>query len=140
MIRILLTIIALTFSILINAQTIFGEWKNPDDVTGKVNSIIKVYEKNNKAYAKIIEITETIRRDDLCTKCTGENKNRPILGMDILSGLVKKKNSWTDGKIIDPKRGGTYDCTIELVTENKLKVRGYIGIPMLGKTVYWIRN
>ena len=134
-----LTIITLTSTVVLNAQTIFGKWKNPDDVTGEVNSIIEIYKKDNKAYAKIIEITETIRRDDLCLKCIGENKNEPILGMDILTGLIKDDNTWTNGKILDPKNGKYFDCTMELVKANKLKIRGYFGVPMLGKTVYWNR-
>jgi len=116
--KIALTVITLTCSLIINAQTIFGYWENPDDVTGEVNSIIEVYEKNGKAYAKIIEITETIRRDDLCVKCTGKDKNQPILGMDILTGLTKEGKQWTDGKILDPKKGKIYDCYIELVSRH----------------------
>ena len=133
-------IFILGFSLSINAQTIFGKWENPDNETGEVNSIVEVYEKEGKAYAKIIEITEAIRRDDLCTKCEGANKNQPILGMNILSGLTKDGNKWTNGKIIDPKRGGVFDCTMELKETNKLKIRGYLGIPLLGKTVYWNRK
>jgi len=129
-----------TVTFIVNAQTIFGNWKNPDDVTGEVNSIIEVYEKDGKAYAKIVEITETIRRDDVCVKCTGENKNKPILGMDILTGLTKKGKQWKDGKILDPKKGKTFDCYIELVSKNKLKIRGYLGMPILGQTVYWLRK
>jgi len=138
--KITLIILTFLFCKTLSSQTIFGKWENPDDVTGKVNSIIEVYEKNGKAYAKIIEITEVIRRNDLCTKCEGKNKNKPILGMDILTGLTKKEKQWTNGKILDPKKGKVYDCYIELVSKNKLKIRGYLGVVMLGQTVYWKRS
>jgi len=136
----IITLFVLLFSITINSQTIFGKWENRDEDTGEVNSIVEVYEKDGKAYAKIIEITETIRRDDLCTKCEGENKGKPILGMDILTGLTKTDNKWTNGKILDPKRGQIFDCTISLQEKNKLKIRGYLGVSFLGRTVYWNRK
>ncbi len=138
--QLFITSLVLLFSITINAQTIFGKWENPDEETGEINSIVEVYEKNGKAYAKIIEITEAIRRDDLCTKCEDENKNKPILGMDILTGLSKNGNEWSGGQILDPKKGKIYDCAIELKSKNKLKIRGYLGVAFLGRTVYWNRK
>ena len=138
--NIIFTICAFIFSTIIHAQTIFGKWENRDEETGEINSIVEVYEKNGKAYAKIVEITEEIRRDDLCIKCEGENKNKPILGMDILTGLSKDGKEWTNGEILDPKKGKIYDCTISLQGKNQLKIRGYLGVSCVGRTVYWNRQ
>jgi uncharacterized protein (DUF2147 family) len=51
------------------------------------------------------------------------------------------KDEWEDGKIYDPKNGKTYSCYIEFKdeTKNLLKVRGYIGFSMIGRTTYWTR-
>ncbi len=123
-----------------SAQSIFGKWENIDEETGKVDSVIEVYEKEGKAYAKIIEITDTERRDALCENCTGKNKNKPILGMDILTGLKKDGEEWSGGKILDPKNGKEYKCYITLENNDKLKIRGYIGFAMFGRTAYWHRK
>lgn len=131
-------VLMLSFSV--NAQTIFGKWENRDEETGKVDSVIEVYQKDGKAYAKIIEITDADRQDAVCDKCTGKNKNKPILGMNILTGLKKDGEEWNGGKILDPKNGKKYKCFIKLEEANKLKIRGYIGFSLLGRTAYWFRK
>ncbi len=124
----------------VNAQTIFGKWENKDEETGNVDSVIELYEKNGKAYAKIIEITDKDRREAVCDKCSGKKKGLPILGMNILSGLTKQDDEWSGGKILDPKNGKEYKCYIKLEGKNKLKIRGYIGFSLIGRTTYWIRK
>lgn len=123
----------------VEAQTIFGLWKTIDPDTGKDESIIEVYKKGEKAYAKIIEIIKDADRDKTCINCTGKNKNKPILGLDILNGLKENGDEWSGGKILDPKNGKYYKCYIRLVEDNKLKLRGYIGISLIGRTEYWYR-
>ncbi|MFD0992042.1 DUF2147 domain-containing protein [Tenacibaculum geojense] len=127
-------------SLTMNAQTIFGKWENRNEDTGKVDSVIEVYEKDGKAYAKIVEITNPDRKDAVCDQCEGPNKNKPILGMDILTGLEKDGDEWSGGEILDPKKGTIYKCFIQLKGKNKLKVRGYVGVSVFGRTVYWHRK
>jgi uncharacterized protein (DUF2147 family) len=58
----------------------------------------------------------------------------------ILSGLVDKGgNKYTNGTIYDPESGKTYSCRGELTSENVLKLRGYIGLPTLGRSTVWTR-
>ena len=57
--------------------------------------------------------------------------------MVIIDGLSEDGDEWNDGKILDPKTGKIYKCYISLEDENKLKVRGYIGFALLGRTQYW---
>jgi len=59
--------------------------------------------------------------------------------MDILFGLKKDGDEWNGGKILDPKSGKIYKCYITLKDENTLKLRGYIGFSLLGRTEYWQR-
>jgi len=128
----------IAFSSTMNAQTIFGNWlsKNKD---GTFDSVIKVYKKDGKVVAKIIEIKDTSRQNAVCELCEGKNKNKPILGLNILTGLEKQDDEWSGGTILDPRNGKVYQCYIELVKPNKLKLRGYIGILLFGKTAYWER-
>ena len=124
----------------LTAQTVFGKWKTLNNETGKTESIVEVYKKDGKAYAKIIEIVDVKRKNDVCEACKGKNKNKPILGMIILNGLEKKGDEWSNGKILDPNNGKYYKCYISLVNDTKLKIRGYIGISLIGRTEYWYRD
>jgi len=138
--KLFLATIAMVFTMSVNAQTIFGKWENRNEETGKVDSVIEVYEKDGKAFAKIIDITDPAKKGNVCDLCEGKNKDKPILGMDILTGLKQDGDEWSGGKILDPKNGKIYKCFIELEGTDKLKVRGYLGFSLLGRTVYWVRK
>lgn len=139
MTKLLSTLFILFFSFSMNSQTIFGKWNTINDETGEVDSVIEVYKKNGKAYAKILEITNPEKQKAVCEKCEGANKNKPILGLEILTGLEKKDDEWSGGEILDPRNGKIYKCYIKLVKPNKLKIRGYLGVSLFGKTKYWQR-
>ena len=138
--KILFALLFTTVSLSMSAQTIFGKWENRDEETNKVDSVIEVYKKDGKAYAKIIEITDKNRQEAVCDKCSGNRKNNPILGMNILTGLSKDGDEWSGGKILDPKNGKEYKCYIKLDGKNKLKIRGYVGFSAFGRTAYWHRK
>jgi hypothetical protein len=81
-------LISFTFLIIttsINAQNIFGKWHSTNENTGEVDSVIEVYKKDGKAFAKVVDIKDAARKDAVCEKCEDENKNRPILGLNILT-------------------------------------------------------
>lgn len=137
--KIFLTLVLLTISISINSQTIFGKWTSKNDDTGEIDSIIEVYEIEGKAFAKIIGIKDAERQTAVCDLCNGENKNKPILGLNILTGLEKDDDEWSGGEILDPRNGKIYKCYIQLENPDKLKIRGYIGFSFIGKTAYWER-
>jgi len=123
-----------------NSQSIFGLWKTIDDETGKEKSIVEIYQsKDGKAFAKIIQLLEKDKENKLCKNCKGLNKNKPIKGMVIINGLTKDGSEWNEAKILDPKTGKEYKCTISLEEPTKLKVRGYIGFSFIGRTQYWYK-
>lgn len=135
----LITILLLISTVTTSAQSIFGKWESRDEITNNVDSIIEVYQKEGKAYARIIEITDKTKKEALCTLCKDEKKNKPVLGMEILTGLEKDGDEWSGGSILDPRNGKKYKCYIKLVNKNRLKLRGYIGISLFGKTEYMDR-
>jgi uncharacterized protein (DUF2147 family) len=137
--KVFFTTLLFALSITINAQTIFGKWNSKNNETGEIDSVIEVYEKSGKAFAKIIEIKDIKRQAVVCDLCEGENKDKPILGLNILTGLEKDDDEWSGGNILDPRNGKIYKCYIKLVKPNKLKLRGYIGLALFGKTAYWER-
>ncbi len=133
----------LTFAILFFtttfSQSVIGKWKTIDDETGQAKSIVEIYENAGKVYGKVIEIFEEKRKNDVCKECSGTDKNKPIQGMVILRGLEKDDDEYSGGKIIDPKNGKIYKCTISLESKDKLKIRGYIGFSLIGRSQYWVR-
>ena len=135
----LLLSICIVFASTTFAQSVLGKWKTIDDETGQAKSIVEIYEANNKLYGKIIEIFDVARKNDLCKECSGVDKNKPIQGMIILRGLEKDDDEYSGGKIIDPKNGKTYKCIISLESKDKIKIRGYIGFSLIGRSQYWVR-
>lgn len=124
----------------VNAQNSpVGTWKTIDDETDKAKSYVEIYEQDGELYGKVVKILDPSRANMKCTECKGDKKDKKILGLVILEGLEKDGKKWDDGEIIDPKTGKTYDCSIELISKDKLKVRGYLGISLLGRTQYWYR-
>lgn len=67
-------------------------------------------------------------------------RNTPLMGLTILKEFRYDQDDteWTDGTIYDPKNGKTYSCTITM-EGNRLNVRGYIGISLIGRTAVWTR-
>jgi uncharacterized protein (DUF2147 family) len=121
------------------SQTIFGKWKTIDDETGKEKGIVEIYEHKGKVFGKIIEIFEKDKKHLKCIECDGDDLNKPILGMTIIKGLKKDGDEYNSGKVLDPKNGKLYKCYITLDGNDKLKVRGFIGISLFGRTQYWYR-
>jgi uncharacterized protein (DUF2147 family) len=67
-------------------------------------------------------------------------RERPLTGLELFGGFsYEGEGRWTGGTIYDPNSGKTYRCVVTWVDENTLKVRGYIGVPMLGRTETWTR-
>lgn len=121
------------------SQSILGKWKTIDDVTGKEKGIVEIYEHKGKIYGKIIDIFEADKKHLKCDKCQGEDKGKPILGLNIIKGLVKNGEVYDSGKIIDPKNGKSYNCKVSFEGKDKLIVRGFVGISILGRSQTWTR-
>ena len=116
-----------------------GKWKTIDDETGEAKSIVEVYEKDGKIYGKVIEILNPAKKGTKCQNCEGSDKDKPVLGLVIIKGLTKDGDEYTDGDILDPQKGKLYSCTIKLEGKDKLSVRGYLGISLLGRSQTWQR-
>ena len=119
-----------------------GRWKTIDDETGKVKSIVAIREENGRLYGKIEKVLDSDQPgpNPLCLKCEGDLKNKPENGLQIMWDLKKDGNEWSGGQILDPHNGKVYRCYISLEDGGKkLKVRGYIGFALLGRTEYWVR-
>ena len=121
-------------------SSVEGTWVNIDDETGVKKSEIVLYVEDGKLYGRIERLLLPEDHGKLCEKCAGKDKNQPIEGLVIVQGLTQDGDSWTDGDIIDPANGKSYDCTIKLDDPNTLNVRGFIGFSFLGRTQVWKRK
>ena len=123
----------------IEAQTIVGQWETYDDKTNEKKAVIQIYKEQNLYYGKIIE-KFTGPQDATCEKCEGSKKDAPIIGLVIIENIQKEDDSFEGGTILDPESGDVYKCYLKLVNDNKLKVRGYLGVSLFGRTQYWLRK
>ncbi|WP_313384840.1 DUF2147 domain-containing protein [Chishuiella sp.] len=121
------------------AQSPIGTWKTIDDETKQPKSYVEIFEKDGVLYGKVTKILTKGKEDAKCTECSGTLKNKPILGMQILSGLKKSGKEWTGGKILDPNKGKEYKAKMSLNGNDKLDVRGFVGISLVGRTQTWYR-
>ena len=135
----LLFLFFIFFSTLTFSQSILGKWKSIDEETKKDESIIEIYQENGRFYGKVIQLLDPKKKDAVCENCKGKNKNKPIKGLVIINGLKKDGNEWSGGKVLDPKNGKEYKCFITLADNNTMKLRGYIGFSLFGRTAYWYR-
>ena len=130
-----------------SAADISGVWRTIDDKTGYVRAHIKISKASNGTY------TGTIIKDFpapgetplvQCTKCPAPYTNKPIIGLTILQNLKADPdtpNLYVDGSVLDPRAGKIYHGKAKLnATGNKLTLRGYIGISLVGRSQTWIRQ
>jgi uncharacterized protein (DUF2147 family) len=129
----------LVFSAAAQAQSILGKWETFDDKTKEKKAVVEIYKTNEVYYAKIVE---KLLGDPaaICEKCEEENKNKPIKGLVIIEDIRKNGNKYEGGTILDPKTGEVYTCYLELSDKNTLKVRGFLGFAVFGRTQYWIKK
>ncbi|HSW94503.1 MAG TPA: DUF2147 domain-containing protein [Gammaproteobacteria bacterium] len=124
-------------------QSPLGYWKTIDDVTNQPKSIVQIYTTRDQTInGRVIKLFPKPGEDPnrVCVACKGEKHNQKIAGMVVMEGMKADGNKWDGGRILDPKNGKTYRCTLRLIHGgHDLEVRGYIGIPVLGRTQVWER-
>jgi uncharacterized protein (DUF2147 family) len=131
-----------SLNILAQGASPVGLWKTIDDHTGKPEALIRITENNGELRGKIEKLFLDIgEKNPKCDKCEGPQKDQPIIGMTILSGMKQEGTEYGDGQILDPANGKVYKSRMSLADNGKkLNVRGYIGMPMLGRTQTWLRE
>jgi len=121
-----------------------GLWKTVDDNTKKEKSLVRIVESGGVFTGKVEKVIDPDSpKDATCKDCTDERKDKPVVGMTIIRNMKPSagdKNVFEGGDILDPNNGKVYSAKLTLVEGGKkLDVRGYIGMPMLGRTQTWQR-
>jgi uncharacterized protein (DUF2147 family) len=118
-----------------------GLWKTIDDETKAARSMVRITEKDGVLSGKIEKILDPAKADAKCVNCTDDRKDKPVLGMTILTGLKKADGEWNDGQILDPNNGKLYKAKVKVQEDGKkLEMRGFVGISLLGRTQVWVRE
>ena len=133
-----------TTSVLAMAQNSpVGLWRTIDDDGKTEKSTVRITSAGGVLTGKVEHITDPAKADEKCVKCEDDRKDKPIVGMTIISDVkqdAEEPGLWTGGLILDPANGKTYKVRLKPQDGGKkLDVRGYIGTPMLGRTQTWIR-
>jgi uncharacterized protein (DUF2147 family) len=125
------------------ADDIIGVWMNEDK-----DAHVQITRDGDIFNGKVVWLETPIDEETGKPKIDDENedvslRNRPVMGLLLLHNFVfDGDDEWEDGKIYDPKNGKTYSCYMEFEDEDDkstLKIRGFIGISLLGRTTYWTK-
>ena len=120
-----------------------GLWKTIDDDGKTEKSLVRITEAGGVFSGKIEKIFDPAKQDGKCDKCADDRKDKPTLGMEILRGIKQDtgdKELWSGGEILDPNNGKIYKARLKPIEGGKkMEMRGYIGMPMLGRTQTWVR-
>jgi uncharacterized protein (DUF2147 family) len=142
----LILLITMWSGITVTAQThkaddILGTWLN-QEATGKIT----LYKEGGKYFGKLVWLREP---NDKITGLPRTDKENPDAKLKTtpLIGLINMKNftfdgkeEWAGGTIYDPKNGKTYKCYVQFEGPAKLKIRGYVGVSLLGRNTYWTKT
>ncbi len=138
--RILFFAVTLLFSVTLFAQNpLLGEWITVDDATGEQKSIVRIYQADNgKYYGTIIQLLDENGETAVCTECTGDDHNKPIVGLTIIRDMQLKDNELRGGKVLDPDNGKFYYAKVYL-KDGKLILRGSLDkAGLLGRSQTWL--
>lgn len=127
------------------ANDITGIWQSIDDKTGAPKALVEIRKEANGTYAgKIVKITPRAgyTPKETCVDCPAPYTNKPILGLDVMTGLKQGEGlNYVNGRILDPNTGKIYSMKAKLSSNGKrLHLRGYLGVSALGRNQIWIRN
>ena len=126
------------------AEDITGMWQSIDDKTGAPKALVEIRKEADNTYAgKVVKLTPRAgyTPKETCVDCPAPYTNKPIIGLDVVTGLKSTDGlNYTSGRILDPNTGKLYSMKAKLSSNGKrLHLRGYLGISALGRNQIWIR-
>jgi uncharacterized protein (DUF2147 family) len=133
----ILTVCYLPFALAASSPA--GTWTTIDDKTGAKRAVVNLTVSNGTLSGTIVKIYPQAGDTGICSNCPGAFKDKKVAGLGFIWGLKDQGNGvWSGGSILDPKTGKIYKAKLT-IEGNKLHVRGYVGVSLLGRTQTWIR-
>ncbi len=119
-----------------------GWWNTISDTDGRPTGLVEIREVDGELEGTVLGIlVPADPQDSICSRCPGERKGQPIVGMEILRHMRPDGSQWSGGEILDPENGKTYRAKMWLTDGGrKLIVRGYIGVSLFGRSQTWVRR
>ena len=122
-------------------QSPIGLWKTVDDKTGMPRAMVRIFVQDGKYFGRIEQSFTAGAETRVCSVCTDERKNQPIIGLLIIRNVTLRDGDYSGGDILDPENGSVYRCKFHLEKDGTvLVVRGFIGISLLGRSQIWQRQ
>lgn len=117
------------------------QWQSIDDKTGEKKAVIKMTESNGVVTGTIVKVDDASKAKEVCSKCSGSLKNKPIVGLPILTGLkADGNNKWSGGDLVDPETGKVYGGKVTLADNGQsLKLTGNIKHTPFKRSQTWTR-
>lgn len=116
-----------------------GTWTTIDDKTGAKRAVVTLSISNGTLSGTIVKVYPQPGDTGVCMNCPGAFKGKKVQGLGFIWGLKDQGNGvWSGGSILDPKTGKIYKAKVT-IEGNKLYVRGYLGVSLLGRTQTWVR-
>jgi uncharacterized protein (DUF2147 family) len=140
--RAALILVSSSFASIALAGDINGRWMTFDPSSGDKRSIVEIKNLDNQYTGRIVDLFTAPGEplDPACGLCPGGQQGQKIRGMEILSLSKAESEVAYTGKILDPEEGQSYKCIVTLdATGDRMTIRGYVGIPLLGRNVVWQR-
>jgi uncharacterized protein (DUF2147 family) len=123
-------------------NTPVGLWQSVDAV-GKPKALIRITEHDGEYTGRIEQLFRQPGQNPSppCIKCKGALKDAPVIGLTMLTGIRRNEHEYGGGEILDPEVGEFYRCNLTVAQDGKtMKVLGYLGMPLLGRTFVWQRK
>ena len=96
------------------------------DRDGVLQSTVSVRIEAGKLYGHVLSLHQRSDKNPVCDACEGVWRGQPVIGMEVINGLMLKKDVWQKGTIFDPESGKSYRGSVWL-DGGTLFVRGHIG-------------
>lgn len=124
------------------APTAAGIWEKRND-SGQPEGWFRIVERDGVYEGQIVKMFPKPGEDVAswrCSRCQGEQKDAPVLGITFIKGMRRNGLKYENGTILDPRDGTIYSALMEVSADGQqLEVRGYLGIPLLGQSEVWHR-
>jgi len=117
---------------------IIGVW-----LTADAKAHVEIYKEGDKYSGKIVWLKEPEKDGKPAVDDQNPEerlRTRPIMDLEIMTGFAYDGDGvWTGGRVYDPESGNEYRGKLELKDENTMELRGYVLIPLFGRTETWTR-
>lgn len=125
-----------TFTIYADNSSPIGLWQIKDETTQQVTSVVSIQKAKGQLLGRVVKLYD--HPNAICSKCPGELRDKPVLGMTVLWGFTGSNGDWTDGKILAVKRGSVFNADLK-VTQQGQQLVLTVKTPLGTKNQIWQR-